>query len=261
MELGLLPEGKRIELARAHYQVTPRNRALVVKVLRQEFGQQDIHLLFRHFEPQAFAAASLGQVHAAKLTNGDPVAVKLQYPGMAASIGSDMRMLRSLLQALGKRSDALPKAGIIDRVMADVEQKLAQELDYLHEAQALLWFGEQLRLPGLVIPRPVMGRTTTRVLTMQRLQGQHLNEWLQTQPSQAQRDHYGQLLFDTFIHCAFALRHLQADPHPGNYLFMPNGQLGLLDFGCTRALDESFCRALSATWSTLLHSPLDTARL
>ncbi len=260
MELGFLPEGMRRELARAHYQVTPLNRALVIKVMRQEFDQ-DPHALFQHFEPQAFAAASLGQVHAATLANGDAVAVKLQYPGMAASIGSDMRMLRSLLQTLGGRSDAMPKAAIIDRVMADVEHKLAEELDYLHEAQALIWFAQHLSLPGLVIPQPVLNRTTKRVLCMQRLPGMHLKEWLQTQPSQAQRDHYGQLLFDTFIHCAFVLQRVQADPHPGNYLFMPDGQLGLLDFGCTRVLDPGFCGAVSAAWSARLHSPLDTARL
>lgn len=260
MELGFLPEGMRQELARAHYQVTPLNRAVVIKVLRQEFGQ-DPHALFQHFEPQAFAAASLGQVHAATLANGDAVAVKLQYPGMAASIGSDMRMLRSLLQTLSGRSEALPKARIIERVMADIEHKLAEELDYLHEAQALQWFAQHLTLPGLVIPQPVMDRTTKRILTMRHLTGQHVNEWLLTQPNQEQRDQYGQLLFDTFIHCAFTLQRLHADPHPGNYLFMPDGQLGLLDFGCTRVLDPVFCAAVSTVWSALLHSPLDTARL
>lgn len=260
MELGFLPEGMRQELARAHYQVTPLNRALVIKVIRQEFGQ-DPHTLFQHFEPQAFAAASLGQVHAATLANGDAVAVKLQYPGMATSIGSDMRMLRSLLQTLGGHSEVLPKASIIDRVMADITHKLAEELDYLHEAQALQWFGQHLTLPGLVIPQPVMHRTTQRVLTMQRLPGKHLNEWLQSQPSQDQRDQYGQLLFNTFLHCAFVLHRLQADPHPGNYLFMPDGQLGMLDFGCTRALSPDFCKAVSAVWSALLHPPLDTALL
>ncbi|MDP3651495.1 MAG: AarF/ABC1/UbiB kinase family protein [Rhodoferax sp.] len=260
MELGFLPDGMRQELARAHYQVTPLNRAVVVKVMRQELGQ-DPHTLFQHFEPQAFAAASLGQVHAATLANGDAVAVKLQYPGMAASIGSDMRMLRSLLQTLGGHSDALPKASIVERVMADIECKLAEELDYLHEAQALQWFSQHLTLPGLVIPQPVMDRTTKRMLTMRHLAGQHVNEWLQTQPSQEQRDRYGQLLFDTFMHCAFVLHRLQADPHPGNYLFMPDGQLGLLDFGCTRALSPDFCEAVASVWSTLLHSPLDTQRV
>ena len=260
MELGFLPEDMRQELARAHYQVTPLNRAVVVKVLRQELGD-DPHKLFQQFEPQAFAAASLGQVHAATLANGDAVAVKLQYPGMAASIGSDMRMLRSLLQTFGPHSQALPKASIIERFMDDIACKLAEELDYLHEAQALQWFAEHLALPGLVIPQPVMDRTTRRVLTMRRLQGRHLNEWLQTQPSQAQRDHYGQLLFDNFVHCAFVLRRLQADPHPGNYLFMPDGQLGLLDFGCTRALDAGFCDAVSKVWSALLRGAADTVGL
>ena len=264
MELGFLPEGMRRELARAHYQVTPLNRALVVKVLRQEFGQkfgEEPKALFQQFEPHAFAAASLGQVHAAVLPNGEAVAVKLQYPGMAASIGSDMRMLQSLLQTLGGQSDALPKTGVIKKVMADIEQKLSEELDYLHEAQALQWFAQHLILPGLVIPQPVMNRTTRHVLTMQRLQGQHLAEWLQTQPSQAERDYYGQLLFDTFMHCVFVLHRLQADPHPGNYLFMPDGQLGLLDFGCTRELDPDFCQGISTVWSTLLQSPVDTASL
>jgi predicted unusual protein kinase regulating ubiquinone biosynthesis (AarF/ABC1/UbiB family) len=258
MELGFLPEGMRQELARAHYQVTPLNRALVVKVIRQELGQDPL-TLFQQFDLTAFAAASLGQVHAATLTSGDAVAVKLQYPGMAASIGSDMRMLRGLLQTLGARSEALPKADIIDCMMTDVELKLAEELDYLHEAQSLLWFGQHLLLPGLVIPQPVMNLSTARVLTMQRLQGQHLNEWLLTQPSQDLRDHYGQLLFDTFMHCCFVLHRLQADPHPGNFLFMPDGRLGLLDFGCTRNLSPDFCAALAQAWSANLRIPIDTA--
>ncbi len=260
MELGFLPEGMRQELARAHYQVTPLNRALVVKVMRQEFGQ-DPHSLFQQFDTHAFAAASLGQVHAATMPDGQAVAVKLQYPGMASSIGSDMRMLRSLLQVLGDRSGVLPKGDIVTRVMADIEHKLAEELDYLHEAQALQWFGKHLTLPGLHIPQPVMARTTRRVLTMQRLHGLHLNEWLQTQPSQTARDQAGQMLFDTFMHCSFALQHLQADPHPGNYLFMANDQLGLLDFGCTRKLDAGFCQATAALWSTLLRKPDDHAAL
>jgi len=260
MELGLFPDAVRQELARAHYQVTPLNRALVIKVLRQELGQ-DPHTLFAQFEPHAFAAASLGQVHAATLDNGDAVAIKLQYPGMAASIRSDLALLRNLLQAVGLSSAALPRADILDCVMDDVACKLAEELDYLHEAASLQWFGQHLSLPGLVIPQPVMHRTTARVLTMQRLAGVHLNEWLLTQPSQPQRDQMGQRLFDTFMHCVFVLHRVQADPHPGNYVFMPDGQLGLLDFGCTRTLNADFCQALATVWSALLQPRVDTARV
>ena len=270
MELGFLPEAMRQELARAHYQVTPLNRALVIKVLRQELGpgfDQGPQRRFQHVELHAFAAASLGQVHAARLASGETVAVKLQYPGMAASMASDMRMLRSLLQGLASpladsvvgTADVLPRVAVIDRVMADIALKLAEELDYAQEAQALQWFGQHLTLPGLVIPQPLPACSTARVLTMQHLQGLHLAEWLQTQPSQSARDHYGQLLFDTFMHCTFALHRVQADPHPGNYLFMPDGQLGLLDFGCTRVLANDFCQVIQVAWSALVRSPVDTA--
>ena len=153
--------------------------------------------------------------------------------------------------------------------MADIELKLAEELDYLHEAGQLIWFGQQLTgsgekihaLPGLVVPKPVMPLTSQRVLTMERLPGLHLDQWLRTEPSEAERDNYGQLLFDTFMHCTFALHRLQADPHPGNYLFMPDGQLGLLDFGCTRQLTSHFCEGLSSAWSALLCTPCDAGRL
>jgi len=261
LELGFLPEGMRQELAKAHYQVTPLNRALVIKLLRQEFGQGPDEL-FAQFEPSAFAAASLGQVHGATLASGEAVAVKLQYPGMAACIGSDMAMLRTLLQTLGRGSDSLPNATIIGRVLADIELKLAEELNYEHEAEQLSWFGHALAArPGLVIPQTFAHLSSRRVLTMQRLPGMHLNEWLATQPTQAERDYFGQLLFDTFLFTLFELQRLQADPHPGNYLFMPDGRLGLLDFGCTKPLSASFCAGVSAAWSALLCRPCEVQRV
>ncbi|MBT9495410.1 MAG: AarF/ABC1/UbiB kinase family protein [Paucibacter sp.] len=265
LELGFLPEGMRAELAKAHYQVTPLNRALVIKLLRQEFGRGPDEL-FAQFEPSAFAAASLGQVHGATLVNaegeGEAVAVKLQYPGMAASIGSDMAMLRTLLQTLGRGSDTLPNAAIIERVLADIEAKLAEELDYSQEAEQLRWFGQALAgRPGLVVPQTFAHLSSKRVLTMQRLPGLHLNEWLATGPSQAERDHFGQLLFDTFMFSLFELRRLQADSHPGNYLFMADGRLGLLDFGCTKQIGPMFCEGLASAWSALLRRPCDFKRV
>ena len=261
MELGFLPDSMRDELARAHYQVTPLNRALVLKLMRQEFGQGP-QALYQHFDAHAFAAASLGQVHAATLANGEAVAVKLQYPGMAAAMGSDLSLLRSLLPAVCRSLDTQPSTRLIAQVMADIEHKLMQELDYLQEAEQLIWFGQQLAsFAALVVPQPIMARTTRRVLTMQRLEGLHLNEWLATQPRQAERDYFGQLLWDAFVHCTFTLRRLQADPHPGNYLFMADGRLGLLDFGCTHALSEDFCAGLSTAWSALLRQPCATDTL
>ncbi|MCV2351688.1 ABC1 kinase family protein [Paucibacter sp. Y2R2-4] len=260
MELGLLPQALRDELARAHYQVTPLNRALVIKLMRQELGAGPEDL-FASFEPQAFAAASLGQVHAATLHSGEAVAVKLQYPGMAASIHSDLALLRGLLNKFGS-SSALPQPEVLDALIQEIAAKLNEELDYLHEAEQLRWFADRLKdQPKLRLPQPVEALCSKRMLTMQRLDGLHLNEWLAAQPSQAERDHYGQLLFDLFLRSVFELQRLQADPHPGNSLFMPGGQLGLLDFGCTRSLRPMFCQQLSAAWCALLRQPVDAEAL
>ncbi len=174
---------------------------------------------------------------------------------------SDLGLIRNLLHRLFTGTMSLPQAEVVDQAMDDIENKLGEELDYLREAGQLTWFHEHLTLPGLVIPLPVMALTSRRVLTMHHLPGSHLAEWLLTTPSQAERDHYGQLLFDSFLHCAFHLRRIQADPHAGNYVFMTGGQLGLLDFGCTRELRPDFCAAISSAWSDTLASPWDTVRL
>eukprot|EP01041_Mallomonas_annulata_P017578 gene17578-36111_t len=105
---------------------------------------------------QAFAAASLGQVHAATLFSGETVAVKLQYPGMAATIQSDLALLRLLLKGISLGPEALPNADIQARVMDNIAQTLTQELDYLHEAGQLQWFARHLQHPQLVLPTPVM---------------------------------------------------------------------------------------------------------
>ncbi|MDR3367571.1 AarF/ABC1/UbiB kinase family protein [Rhodoferax sp.] len=260
LDVGLVPEGIRQQLARAHYQATPLNRALVLKLLRQEFGQGPDDL-FAQFEPQAFAAASLGQVHTATLHTGEAVAVKLQYPGMAATLQSDLQLLRLLLTTLSQTSAAMPSPQVLEQTLTDIATTLAQELDYQQEAAQLQWFAQHLPSPWLVIPQPVPSHSTAHVLTMHKLNGLHLQDWLATHPNQAERDHYGQLLFDLFLHSCFCLQRLQTDPHPGNFLFMPGGQLGLLDFGCTRALDPAFCSDLARAWRAVLRSPKDTPAL
>jgi hypothetical protein len=97
------------------------------------------------------------------------------------------------------------------------------------------------------------------VLTQQHLPGLHLDDWLRTGPAQAARNQMGQRLWDWFMHCAFGLGHLHADLHPGNFLFMPDGQLGVLDFGCTRTLSAPFRQGVAQAWSALLQ-PATPAR-
>lgn len=255
MEATFLPPGVRAELARACHQVMPLNRALVGQVFRRAFGCEP-QALFQHFESQAFAAASLGQVHRARLPDGTPVVVKVQYPGMAASMDTDMRLIQTVLMGL-RRSGTLrvPDEGVVTHTLAEIQAQLALEVDYLHEARQLDWFATHAAFEGMVFPQVVADLTRTTVLTQSALEGLHLEAWLKTQPSQAQRDHCGQQLWDWFWHCALKVGHIQADVHPGNVLFLPDGRLGLLDFGCTRALSVRFQQGLLASWTAFVREP------
>ena len=259
MHPGLLPDGVRQELARAHHQAPPLNRALVGRVFRQAFGQEP-EALFEHFEPTAFAAASLGQVHRAQLAGHGTVAVKVQYPGIAATITSDMQLMRAALRALAHTDMPLPANTVVDSVMTEIEATLLREVDYLQEAEQLQWFAEHAALPGVVLAQPILSHTRAQVLTQQFLPGQHLQDWLASQPTQAQRDCAGQHLWDWFMHCLFVLGRVHADPHPGNFLFTPDGTVGVLDFGCTRSLSKHFRTQVTKAWSALLRPPTDPQR-
>ncbi len=251
LEVDFLPKGVREELAKACYQATPLNAALIFKVLRREFSQSP-HDLFAEFDDQAFAAASLGQVHLGKLHTGERVAIKIQYPGIAASIKSDVKMISSLLSILSKTTDIVPGREVTGMVMDEIELQLAREVDYDLEAGNIEWFRNELTMPGLELPRVFDDTSSERVLVMQLLEGQHLDEWLAGNPDQAARDHYGQLLFDLFLHSVFELGCVHADPHPGNFLFMENRKLGLIDFGCVKKIPADFAAQISDLYNTVI---------
>ena len=254
MNPTLLPEGVRRELARAHHQAPPLNRALVGRVFRQAFGQEP-EALFSTFEPTAFAAASLGQVHRAQLAGHGSVAVKVQYPGIAGTIASDMQLLRTALKALAHTDLPLPGPAVLDSVLDEIEATLLREVDYLQEADALRWFAKHAAWPGVVMAEPIASHTRAQVLTLTHVHGLHLDAWLATAPRQAARNQVGQRLWDWSLHCLFALGRVHADPHPGNFLFIPSEgdcQLGVLDFGCTRSLSPGFRSGVAQAWSALL---------
>ena len=259
MHPTLLPEGVRHELARAQHQALPLNRALVGRVFRQAFGQEP-EALFTHFEPTAFAAASLGQVHRAQLPGHGLVAVKVQYPGIAATIASDMQLVRTALRALARTDLPLPADSVVDSVMDEIEATLLREVDYLQEAEQLQWFATHAAMPGVAMAQPIASHTRAQVLTQQYLPGLHLDAWLATKPAQALRDQAGQHLWDWFMHCIFGLGRVHADPHPGNFLFAADGSVGVLDFGCTRSLSEGFRVQVAQAWSALLRPATDPLR-
>ena len=260
LDATFLPPGVRAELAKATHRVAPLNRALVGRAFRDAFGREP-EALFATFEHPAFAAASLGQVHRATLADGTPLAVKVQYPGIAATIDSDLRLLRSALGNIGSGLPALPDPRIVERVLAEIERQLHEEVDYRHEAEQQRRFRARARHPDIVIPKAIASRTTRTVLTQQLLPGRHLDEWLTTRPTQAIRDRQGQAVFDWFVQCAWIRRRIHADLHPGNFVFRDDGRVGVLDFGCTLALSESFTSGLARAWCAWLDEPASNAAL
>lgn len=265
MEADFLPAAVRRELAQACYQVTPLNRALVLKQFQQEFNSlpQD---LYAQFQSTSFAAASLGQVHKARTRDGLELAVKIQYPGIASAIASDMRLLRQILRAYGMRRDNLPSPLVMNRVLDEIESKLHEELDYEHEARQIDWFRQALHASPWLASRIVTPQvhpefSSKRILSMQMLEGLHIDAWLATNPSQESRDHFGQTLFHWFWSSVCQLRRLHADPHPGNFLFMDDQRLGVLDFGCTKTISEDFPALIKRHFAALMLEDDDATKV
>ncbi len=239
MEADVLPLSIREKLKQACYQVPPINRALVRKQFIQEFSQGP-NDLFRQFNSHAFAAASIGQVHSGITFNDDAVAIKVQYPGIASTIESDIQIIEKLFSTLSKLSDLLPQKQVLEIMMMEMQERLREEVDYHVEADNIKWFRKSVELPWVKIPYVVDDLSSKRILTLERLDGQHISEWLETNPSQHQRDLLGQQLFDYFWYCVFKLKRINADLHPGNFLVLNDGNLGALDFGCVRTLSTEF---------------------
>lgn len=235
MERGLVPEIYRGELARASSDVPPMNRALVYTILKRELGPPEKS--FRQFEWFPFAAASLGQVHAATAFDGRQLAVKVQYPGMADGLKADIEMLRRCLAPTKYRR-------IFGGCFDEITRRVSEELDYELEARQTTAFGKACSMRDILIPEVATDLSIGSVLSLGRIDGLHLEAWLATSPSQADRDRYGQLLVDFFHYGTFVQHAIHADPHPGNYLYREDGRLGVIDFGCVKHLEPGLLKDL-----------------
>jgi aarF domain-containing kinase len=244
-----LPDAYVSRLAELQQQAPPMHGTLARLQLRNELGRPPGEV-FAAFAREPFAAASLGQVHRARLASGEAVAVKIQYPGIERSITSDFAILRGLLRTapLGDRRPAL------ERAIEEVEQHLAQETDYRREADSLEELGGLLEeVPGIRVPQVFRELSTRRVLTLEYLEGRHAAEWLRTGPSQEDRDREAERLLDLFFRQTLVFGLLHADPHPGNFLFLPGGGIGVLDFGCVKRFTPEFV----SNHRRLLQIPVD----
>jgi predicted unusual protein kinase regulating ubiquinone biosynthesis (AarF/ABC1/UbiB family) len=203
----------------------------VREVISDEYEGREPDQVFRSIEHEAFAAASIGQVHRATLPNGKRVAVKVQYPGIADALESDMAnagILVRLAKALAPGLDA--KA-----VASELRERVLEELDYEYEAQNQRAFARAYDgHPFIYVPKVHSGLSRRRVLVSEYVEGRGFEQVKQL--PQYERDIYGEIIFRFCFGSIYHLQHFNADTHPGNYLLMEDGRIAFLDFGMTKRL-------------------------
>jgi predicted unusual protein kinase regulating ubiquinone biosynthesis (AarF/ABC1/UbiB family) len=231
------------ELSALQMQAPPMHTTLMRAQFKIALGKypEDV---FRSFEPEPFAAASLGQVHWATTKSGEDVAVKIQYPAMREAIESDFTALRAAGFA------ARLTGHLQESVIREVQRGILEETDYVNEAKNVEHFRKALApLEFVRIPKVHHPLSSDRVLTMSRVPGLRLQEFLKTNPSQELRDTLGAGLTRLFFYQLFRVQALHADPHPGNYLFNSDGTIGLVDFGCVKYLKPEVVPCYAQFWS------------
>lgn len=246
MDNQILPKAYQDKFAMAQYNAPPLSYPLILKTFQQYFNQKPLDL-FDTFSKDAVHAASIGQVHQAS-KDGKKLAVKIQYPGVADSISSDLKMVRPLAAQMMKM-----KASDMKMYMDEVESKMLEETDYELELSRATEIAESCQpLSGLRFPVYYKQWSNKRILTMDWIDGQMLPEFLKTNPSQEIRNKIGQAMWDFALYQMKVLRKVHADPHPGNFIVDADHNLCVIDFGCVKEIPEDFFKS----WFQLLKPEL-----
>ena len=234
MDKNLLPTAYTDRFTMAQYSAPPLSYPLVVKTFQKAFGKSPTEM-YDTFSKQAKNAASIGQVHEATL-DGKRLAVKVQYPGVASSVKSDLKIVRPFAVRLLNINER-----DLDHYMEEVEGKLLEETDYGLEVRRSMEISEKCgHIKNVFFPTYYPELSAERIITMDWLEGDHMKEFLAKDPLQDVRDCIGQALWDFYNHQVHYLKQVHADPHPGNFLMRMDGQLGIIDFGCVKELPDAF---------------------
>ena len=234
MEKNLLPRAYVEKFSLAQFSVPPLSPPLVVKTFKKYFGQTP-EVIFDEFDTKSVNAASIGQVHKAK-KNGKRLAVKIQYPGVADSIKSDLALIKPFaLRILNINAKGAEK------YFKEVEEKLTEETDYCLEIEQSQQIANACsHIPNLLFPSYYEEMSSNRILTMDFMKGLHLSEFVKINADTEKSNQLGQALWDFYMHQIHNLKKVHADPHPGNFLINNNAQLIALDFGCMKSIPDTF---------------------
>jgi len=234
MEKNILPQAYVDKFSLSQFSVPPLSAPLVMKTFKKSFGKFP-NEIFDTFNSEAKNGASIGQVHQAS-KDGKQLAVKIQYPGVADSILSDLAMVKPIAMKMfnikGEHSDVYFK---------EVESKLLEETNYLLEieqSQEVVAACEHIA--NLQFPKYYKSLSSQQIITMDWMEGIHLSEFTNINSNQELANTLGQTLWDFYLYQIHTLKKVHADPHPGNFLVSQKGQLIALDFGCMKVIPEEF---------------------
>lgn len=234
MEKSLLPSAYVEKFSLAQFSVPPLSAPLVRKTFKKYNGNYPEDL-YDEFTSQSVNAASIGQVHRA-IKDGKKLAVKIQYPGVADSISSDLAMVKPIAIRMfnlqGKDSE---------KYFKEVEGKLLEETDYVLEIKQSKAISEACKhIPNLKFPQYYEELSSERIITMDWMDGQHLSEFVKDSKDQEKANKVGQALWDFYMFQMHGLKEVHADPHPGNFLVDKAGNLIAIDFGCIKKVPDDF---------------------
>src|SRR5271165_4796348 len=236
LDVGLVAEEHREEFQRELAKLRDAAPTVSFKQMRRVIEddlEAPIADVFDSFDQEPIAAASIGQVYRATLTDGREVAVKVQYPGVAAAVRADLQNLDMIMRLLKRMTPELDVKAIAE----EIKERIVEELDYELEAQnqhsmARIFDGH----PFIVVPDVVSGMSRERVLVSEFVRGVRFEELKGR--TQAQRDRAGEIVFRFFLGCLYRHRQFSGDPHPGNFLLLEDGRVAFLDFGLFKRLDR-----------------------
>ena len=234
MEKSILPQAYVDKFSLAQFSVPPLSPPLVIKTFKKYFGNHP-NQIFDEFDSESVNAASIGQVHRAE-KNGKQLAVKIQYPGVADSIKSDLALVKpiaiKMFNIKGKDSD---------KYFQEVEDKLVEETNYdLEIFQSKEIAKSCIHIPNLLFPEYYEDYSSDRIITMDFMQGEHLSEFTKYNTDTKKANQLGQALWDFYMFQIHTLKKVHADPHPGNFLINEDAQLIALDFGCMKSIPDEF---------------------
>lgn len=235
LDVGLVPEESREEfqakLAALRDAAPKVSFKEMRKVIETEL-EDDLGEIFATFEEEPIAAASIGQVYRATLHDGREVAVKVQYPGVAAAVRADMQNLGLIMRVIKRLAPGLD----VKAVTEEIRMRIDEELDYELEAQNQRALARIFRgHPFIVVPDVVTRLSRERVIVTEFVRGTGFEE-LKRYP-QAERDRVGEIVFRFFMGCLYRHHQFSGDPHPGNFLLQDDGRVAFLDFGLFKRMD------------------------